>query len=154
MGGVVHIGQPVQQHAIFDFDVAKLGAIATLEVVGNHAHVLHASRHHNLGVSQGNRLGTQRDGFHAAGTHFVHGGAWDIVPHTCAQSRLTCRCLARSGLEHLPHEHFLHCGGVQACVLQGAFNGDGTKSGGGHRGQFALKTAHGCPDGGHDVHCV
>ena len=154
VGRVVHVGQPVQQHAVLDFDVAKLGAIASLEVVGHHAHVLHASRHHHMGVTQCDGLGTQGDGLHSAGANLVHGGAWDVVPHTCTQGSLPRRRLTCTGLEHLAHEHFLHRRGVDASVFQGAFDGDGTKSGGGHRGQFALKAAHGCPDCGHDVHCV
>ena len=80
----------------------------------------------------------------------VHGTSCPhLHPGSLPRRRLTC-----TGLEHLPHEHFLHRRGVDASVLQGAFDGDGTKSGGGHRGQFALKASHGCPDCGHDVHCV
>ena len=53
------------------------------------AHVFHASRDSHLNVTARDGLGSQCDGLHATGTHFIDGGAWHVVGNACCHGCLT-----------------------------------------------------------------
>ena len=108
VGGVVHVGQTVQQHPVFHFDITELGAGPSVKVMGDTAHAFHASRDSDLNVTARDGLSSQCDGLHATGTHLVDGGARHVVRDACCHGCLTRGRLAQSRLQHVAHEHLFH----------------------------------------------
>ena len=150
--GVVNVGQAVEQHAVLDFDVAKFGAFAAIEVMGYHAHVLHPSGHDQLCITCGDGLGSKGNGLHAARAHFVHRCARHILAEACSHGRLPSRSLSHTRLQHVSHDDLIDVDCRHRGRIECALDCHCTELGGRNRRQCAKETSHGRPNGRNNVY--
>ena len=95
---VVDIGQAVEDHAVDRLQVPQLDALPAVEIVRHLGHILHAPCDGDINLPEGNGVGRQVNGLHAAGADFIDGRAGDRVRDTRAHGGLSGRGLTQAGL--------------------------------------------------------
>lgn len=126
---VVGVGEAVVVHVVQDLDGAVLVALAGLrEHVRGVGHRLLAARHHDVELTRADELVGEGDGVEAREADLVDVEGGDVHRDAGLDGGLPGRELARSGLEHLTHDHVLHLVPGDPGPVQGGLDGEAPRS--------------------------
>ncbi|SHV36720.1 Uncharacterised protein [Mycobacteroides abscessus subsp. abscessus] len=135
--------QAVERHVIDKRHVPILEPGAALgQQVGCVGHGFLPTGDHHLELAGPNQLVSKGDGIHTGKAHLVDGERRDVHADPTGNRCLTCGHLPRTGGEHLPHDHVVHCARGHARLRQGARDGDATELGTGKVLQGSLEPAN------------
>ncbi|MDQ0695753.1 hypothetical protein QF048_002195 [Streptomyces sp. W4I9-2] len=149
---LVRVGEAVVRHRVQHLDRAVLVALAGLgEQVRGVGHGLLATGDHHVELPGADELVGQRDGVEPGQAHLVDGERGDVHRDAGLDRGLPGGHLARTGREHLAHDHVLDLVTADAGPVQGGLDGEASEVGAGEALEGAEETAHGRP-GARDDH--
>ena len=149
-GGHAHVlvvaGAPeaVVHHGVDGFGIAHAKAFARVgKKVRRVGHGLHAAGYGDLGITEGDGLGGETDGFETGAADHVDGESGDGVGEAAAEGCLAGGVLAEAGGENAAHDAFGYVRGLDAGALDGGADGDGAELDGGEVGEGSKKFSYG-----------
>ncbi len=120
--------------------------------VWREVHVLHAPRHHEVGVAGANGRCAQHHRLEPGAAHLVDGGRAHAFRQPRLERRLPSRRLAGPGLQNLADDRLVDALRGDAGALDGGADGDGAELGGGGGREAAAELADRGAGGGEDVY--
>ncbi len=143
--------QAVGHHRVEQFLVPHPKPITgSAKKVGGVTHRLHAARHRNLDITNGDTLRCQHDGLETRTAHLVDGERGDMVAEPAAESRLPRRRLTETGPDDIAHDALVNARWVDSGPSHGLADHERTQVRGGQRLEAAKEFARGCANGGND----
>ena len=149
LGGNAHVviveGVP---QAIVDHNVNNLAVVHPVteagigQSIGRKAHVLHTAYYHNVRIAGGDHVRSKVDALETAAANVVDGQRGHALGQTGLYGGLTGGALAKTGLQHVAHQHFVHVLGLNARAANGFLYNQSTKLHSGDVSQTSAKLAY------------
>lgn len=122
-----------------------------MEEEGSFWHAFEASGHHQVGLLEADRLGTEADWFKSWGADFIDGCAWDVKSDSSSYGYLPGWGLSQTCPQYIAEDNFIYFFGVEVDGLKSSFHCKLSQFDSLERGQSAVEAANGCSFAGHDI---
>ena len=149
---IIRIPKAVVDHAVDERGVPHAKTAArVLKIIRNIRHRLHTARDDDFGIAGEDRLDPVNDRFHPRAADLIDGRRRNRIRDTRENRGLAGGRLAKPGLEHISHEHFVDFRAVDSGAGKRGLDRDGSELRGAEGGKAALKGAlRGAGDRGDD----